>query len=58
MLRRALEELPAEYLAPLLEQVLEGRSQKEIAALLGITPAGVGTRLFRARRRLRCLLAA
>ncbi len=58
VLRRALDALPAEYREPLLSQVLGGYSQKEIARRLGISPAGVGTRLFRARRRLRELLAA
>jgi RNA polymerase sigma-70 factor (ECF subfamily) len=33
-----------------------GLSQKEVAARLHISPATVGTRLFRARRRLRALL--
>ncbi len=53
VLRQAIEELPADYREPLLLQVLYGYSQKEIAAELGISPAGVGTRLFRARAKLR-----
>jgi RNA polymerase sigma-70 factor (ECF subfamily) len=56
VLRRAIEELPTEYREPLLLQVLHGYSQKEIAEQLGISSAGVGTRLFRARRRLRELV--
>ncbi len=56
VLRRALSELPEDYLEPLLLQVIEGYSQKEIAAHLGISSAGVGTRLFRARQKLRDLL--
>ena len=56
VLRRAIEELPAEYREPLLLQVLHGYSQKEIAEQLGISSAGVGTRLFRARRKLRELV--
>jgi RNA polymerase sigma-70 factor (ECF subfamily) len=56
VLRQALEKLPQEYREPLLLQVIHGYSQKEIAAQLGITPAGAGTRLFRARQKLRELL--
>ncbi len=58
VLRRALEALPEEYRKPLLQQVIGGYSQKEIASQLGISSAGVGTRLFRARNRLRDALAA
>jgi RNA polymerase sigma-70 factor, ECF subfamily len=57
-LRRALQQLTADYREPLLLQILHGYSQKEIAAHLGISPAGVGTRLFRARQQLRELLTA
>jgi len=56
VLRQALEKLPPEYREPLLLQVIHGYSQKEIAAQLGITSAGAGTRLFRARQKLRELL--
>lgn len=56
VLRRALEQLPAEYREPLLLQVIYGYSQKEIADHLGISVGGAGTRLFRARERLRALL--
>lgn len=56
VLRRALERLPEEYREPLLLQVIHGYSQKEIAAQLGISSAGAGTRLFRARNKLRELL--
>ncbi len=58
VLRRAIDELPAEYREPLVKQVIEGYSQKEIAKELGITSAGVGTRLFRARQKLRQTLVA
>lgn len=58
VLRRALEELPDDYREPLLQQVLGGYSQKEIAKSLGISSAGVGTRLFRARNKLRDVLVA
>jgi RNA polymerase sigma-70 factor (ECF subfamily) len=58
VLRRAIRELPAEYRAPLVQQVIGGYSQKEIAEQIGISSAGVGTRLFRARRRLKQALAA
>jgi RNA polymerase sigma-70 factor (ECF subfamily) len=55
-LRQALRELPAEYREPLLLQVLHGYSQQEIADRLGISAAGAGTRLFRARQKLRAAL--
>ena len=56
VLRRALERLPEDYREPLLMQVIYGYSQKEIAQHLGISTAGAGTRLFRAREKLRELL--
>jgi RNA polymerase sigma-70 factor (ECF subfamily) len=58
VLRRALGELPEQYREPLLMQVLHGYSQKEIARHLGISSAGVGTRLFRARQKLREAIGA
>lgn len=58
VLRRALEQLPKAYREPLIKQVIEGYSQQEIAQQLGISSAGVGSRLFRARQRLRETLAA
>ena len=56
VLRQALNQLPAEYSEPLILQVLHGFSQQDIADKLGITGAGAGTRLFRARRKLREIL--
>ncbi len=56
VLRAALERLPEEYREPLLMQVIYGYSQTEIAAHLGISVAGAGTRLFRAREKMRELL--
>jgi len=56
VLRQALERLPEEYREPLLMQVVMGYSQKEIAQHLGISVAGAGTRLFRAREKMRGLL--
>ena len=53
VLRRALRALPAQYREPLVLQVLHGYSQQEIAEKLDLTSAAVGTRLFRARQRLR-----
>ncbi|MCP5417102.1 MAG: sigma-70 family RNA polymerase sigma factor [Chromatiaceae bacterium] len=58
VLRRAVASLPGEYRIPLLKQVVEGYSQSEIAQQIGITSAGVGTRLFRARQKLRLALAS
>lgn len=57
VLRNAIAELPEDYREPLLLQVIHGYSQKEIAAELGISVAGAGTRLFRARKKLRELVA-
>ncbi len=56
VLRCAIRELPVEYREPLVLQVLHGLSQQEIADRLGLTSAGVGTRLFRARQKLRACL--
>lgn len=53
VLRRALEALPSDYRDPLLLQVVHGYSLQEIADRLGLTAATVGTRLFRARTKLR-----
>ena len=55
-LRQALHQLPEDYREPLMLQVLGGYSQQEIADQLGISSAGAGTRLFRARQKLRQLL--
>ena len=56
VLRNAIAELPEDYREPLLLQIIHGYSQKEIAAELGISVAGAGTRLFRARKKLRALV--
>ena len=56
VLRRAIRALPADYREPLVLQVIHGFSQREIADRLGLTSAGVGTRLFRARQKLRAAL--
>lgn len=53
MLRKVLLELSDDYLEPLLLQVIGGYTGAEIAESMGIAPATVMTRLFRARRRLR-----
>src|SRR5215213_3549249 len=52
-LRRALGELPENQRAALVMRELEGRSYKEIAALLGTSVSALETLLFRARRALR-----
>ncbi|HPE81574.1 MAG TPA: sigma-70 family RNA polymerase sigma factor [Gammaproteobacteria bacterium] len=56
VLRRALDRLTSEYREPLLMQVVYGYSQKEIADRLGISNAAAGTRLYRAREKMRALL--
>lgn len=57
VLRQAMATLPEKYRLPLVKQVIGGYSQNEIAEELGITPAGVGSRLFRARNQLKAALA-
>jgi len=56
VLRKALDQLPEDYRQPLLLQVIYGYSQKEIAKQLGISVGGAGSRLFRARQKLREVL--
>lgn len=56
VLRRAIGKLPPEYSEPLILKVIHGYSQKEIGERLGISSAGVGTRLFRARQKLRAAI--
>jgi RNA polymerase sigma-70 factor (ECF subfamily) len=55
-LRAALERLPEEFRVVYQLHALEGCSYNEIAARLGLPKATVGTRLIRARRKLRELL--
>jgi RNA polymerase sigma-70 factor, ECF subfamily len=55
--RRRLDELPAELRGAFELHAFEGCSYKEIAERLQIPMATVGTRILRARRRLKELLA-
>lgn len=55
-LREALEKIPEEFRLVYQLHALEGRSYIEIAERLSIPKATVGTRLIRARRRLKELL--
>jgi RNA polymerase sigma-70 factor (ECF subfamily) len=55
-LREALEKIPEDFRTVYRMHSLEGRSYQEIAETLGIPKATVGTRLIRARRRLKELL--
>ena len=55
-LREAVDKLSAEFRSVYLMQALEGRSYAEISAALGIPGATIGTRLIRARRKLKALL--
>lgn len=57
-LQRALSNLPDALKAPLLLATLEGRSQAEIAAILGVTVKAVETRIARARKALTERMAA
>ncbi len=56
-LRMALEELAEEYREPLMLQVLGGFSCEEIGTLCGVSTGAVMTRLFRAKQKLRSILA-
>lgn len=57
-LRRAMAEVPKEYLEPLLLQVLGGYSCDEIGEMLEISSGAVMTRVCRARQKLRHVLEA
>ena len=57
LVERAIDELPQDFRTVLVARVVEGMGVNETAALLGIRPATVKTRLHRARRLLRVTLA-
>ena len=57
VLRQALDMLAVEYREPLLLQVLGGFSCDEIGEICGISKGAAMTRLFRAKQRMRMLLA-
>jgi RNA polymerase sigma-70 factor (ECF subfamily) len=57
LVRRAIARLERKYREPLLLQVMCGYSCEEIARELGITPQAVMTQLFRARQKLKAMLA-
>jgi RNA polymerase sigma-70 factor (ECF subfamily) len=52
-LRRAIEELPAEFREVIVLRELEGMSYREIASIASVPVGTVMSRLARARRRLR-----
>ena len=58
MLRQAMTKLPSRDTEMLMMKHVDDCSYKEIAARMGVTPAVVEMRLFRARQKLRQLLAA
>jgi RNA polymerase sigma-70 factor (ECF subfamily) len=57
LVRRAIAQLPEAYRTVLVLRDIEERDTEETAALLGLTPQAVKTRLHRARQALRTLLA-
>jgi RNA polymerase sigma-70 factor (ECF subfamily) len=57
LVERAIDELPQDFRTVLVARVVEGMGVDETAALLGIRPETVKTRLHRARRLLRVTLA-
>ena len=54
--RRALEELPAQYREVLVLREMEGMSYLQIAKLCGVPPGTVMSRLARGRQRLLAIL--
>jgi RNA polymerase sigma-70 factor (ECF subfamily) len=56
MVRKAIDQLPANYRSVLLLRDIEELDTDETATLLGVTPNAVKTRLHRARQALRTLL--
>ena len=57
-LAREIAKLPAKLKEPLLLTAIEGLSQAEVAALLGISTKAVESRTYRARQRLLQRLAS
>jgi RNA polymerase sigma-70 factor (ECF subfamily) len=57
LVERAIDELPQDFRTVLVTRVVEGMSVDETAALLGIRPETVRSRLHRARSTLRVTLA-
>jgi len=55
-LERAIGRLPEKYRLPLMLYYFGGKSTDAVAEALGISPAGVCSRLSRARQRLRTIL--
>ncbi len=55
---RAISALPIQLREPLVLTVFDGRSQAEVAALLGISPKAVETRIRRARQKLADVVAS
>jgi RNA polymerase sigma-70 factor, ECF subfamily len=53
----AVDRLPVAYRRPYLLFAAKGRTYRQIAADMGISPRTVGTRILRARRHLRRLLS-
>jgi RNA polymerase sigma-70 factor (ECF subfamily) len=56
-LRHALTRLPEEHRTPLLLYYFDGKNVRTLAKELGLSEGGACSRLFRARHRLRMLLA-
>ena len=54
-MRNAINMLSEEYREPLILQVIGGYSCQEIADQLGLSPAAVMTRVFRARKQLQAV---
>ncbi len=55
-LHDAISKLPEKYRLPLMLYYFDGQSSESVAITLNVTPAGVLTRLSRARKELRKLL--
>jgi RNA polymerase sigma-70 factor (ECF subfamily) len=57
LLEQAVEQLPSEFRPVFVLREIEGMKVEETAEALGINPATVKTRLYRAKRRLQHILA-
>ena len=57
LLEQAVEQLPSEFRPVFVLREIEGLTVEETAEALGVRPATVKTRLHRAKRRLRQIVA-
>ena len=58
MLRKAIDSLPHDLKTAIILFSLEGHSQEETAEMLGCSPKAIETRVYRAKKKLKVLLAS